>query len=342
MTAGRVWPGRRHVPALILAALAGAVLLAALALGVIRAALDRPLPLSTPRLVVVEQGQSLGAVARAGSRAGWLPPHWQVRAAARMTGVSRDMHVGEYRLAPGLTLRAFLQKLARGDVYLRAVSLPEGLTSRAVSARLKAAEALIHDLDAPPAEGTLLPETYAYTRGDRASALVARMQAAQATLLDRLWPARQAGLPLDSRREAVILASIVERETAVPEERAKVAAVFINRLNRGMRLQSDPTVRYGLSDGAGLDRPLSRADLRRTTPYNTYRVNGLPPTPIANPGRAALHAVLHPADVPYLYFVADGSGGHAFATTLRDHNRNVARWRAIENARDGQREGGKP
>jgi UPF0755 protein len=182
----------------------------------------------------------------------------------------------------------------------------------------------------------VLPETYAYQWGDSRTALLRRAEAAMATLLAELWAHRAPNLPLDSPGEAVTLASIVERETGLAEERPRVAAVFINRLRRGMRLQSDPTVAYAATGGAvALDRALSRADLDRDHPYNTYRNPGLPPGPIAAPGREALRAVLNPPATEELYFVADGSGGHAFARTLEEHNRNVARWRDLEHQRGG-------
>jgi UPF0755 protein len=178
-------------------------------------------------------------------------------------------------------------------------------------------------------DGDILPETYRYEWGDTRNGLVARMRQARDTLLSELWAKRQPNLPLKTPEEAMVLASIVEKETGLATERPKVAAVFINRLRRGMRLQSDPTVSYGLAPG-GLSRSLTRADLEQPTPFNTYVIDGLPPAPICNPGRASLTATLNPADTSDLYFVADGSGGHAFAATLDDHNRNVAHWRQLQ------------
>ncbi len=222
----------------------------------------------------------------------------------------------------------------------RNFTIPEGLTAPQVVALLAAAEGL--DGEPPPldkiGEGTLLPETYQYVRGDRRVDIVGRMRKAMAETLDELWRKRSADAsPLATPRDAVILASIVERETALSEERPRIAAVFLNRLRRGMRLQSDPTVVYGLSNGTGtIGRPLTRADLAVDHPYNTYIHGGLPPGPIANPGRDSLAAVLQPAKSKDLYFVADGTGGHAFARTLDEHNRNVARWRRIQRQQRNQ------
>ncbi|HSR71798.1 MAG TPA: endolytic transglycosylase MltG, partial [Kiloniellales bacterium] len=206
-------------------------------------------------------------------------------------------------------------------------------TSQEAVTLIEQAEYLDGEIETVPPEGSLLPETYHYSRGDRREAVLERMRAALTDALAELWPRRVEGLPLSSPREAVILASIVEKETGLAEERPMIASVFYNRLRGGMRLQSDPTVVYGLAGGSGaLGRPLTRADLQTPTPFNTYLIDGLPPEPISNPGRAAIEAVLQPAETEYLYFVADGNGGHRFAETLAEHNRNVAEWRR---AREG-------
>jgi UPF0755 protein len=200
--------------------------------------------------------------------------------------------------------------------------------------QLQNTEWLSGDLEVPE-EGVLLPETYRADRGDTRQSVVDRMRSDQQALLDRLWAARQPGLPLSSPREAVILASIVEKETGQTDERKRVAGVFINRLRMGMRLQSDPTVIYAISRGEPLGRGLRASELLSRSPWNTYAYSGLPPTPIANPGKASLEAVLDPIQTQDLYFVADGTGGHVFARTLAEHNANVARWREVERARAG-------
>ena len=203
-------------------------------------------------------------------------------------------------------------------------------------AGLKAADFLTGAEElAVPAEGTLAPDTYDVERGADAGALIDRMQDAQDALIADAWANRAPGLPLDDPAEMLTLASIIEKETGVAEERELVSAVFVNRLNQGMRLQTDPTVIYGVTGGQGaLGRGLRRSELDEATPYNTYRIDGLPPGPIANPSAQAIRAAVNPADSDFVFFVADGTGGHAFAVTLAEHNENVAAWRAIEAARE--------
>jgi len=211
------------------------------------------------------------------------------------------------------------------------VTLAEGVTSWQVVEELGAADFLDGEVGEMPAEGSLAPDSYEVSAGTQRAALIGQMQARQTALLDALWARRARDLPIQTKEEALILASIVEKETGVPEERRRVASVFTNRLEQGIRLQTDPTVIYGLTKGqASLGRGLRQSELRSDTPWNTYVVDGLPPTPIANPGRAAIAAVLNPEKTDFLYFVADGSGGHVFSKTLAEHNRNVARWRKIE------------
>lgn len=211
------------------------------------------------------------------------------------------------------------------------VTLAEGVTSWQVVESLKHAEFLAGTVAEVPPEGTLSPDSYEVKRGEDRAALLAEMTERQSAVLDELWRERKDGLPYKTPQEAMVMASIIEKETGVPEERGKVASVFVNRLEQGIRLQTDPAVIYGITKGQGaLGRGLRQSELKRETPYNTYVIDGLPPTPICNPGRDSIAAALSPEDTPFLYFVADGSGGHAFAATLAEHNQNVAKWRAIE------------
>ncbi len=216
------------------------------------------------------------------------------------------------------------------DVRFR-VAVAEGVTSWQVVNALEGMEIMDGTVTETPPEGSLAPDSYEVRKGDDRGALLARMEAAQETLLAAAWEARAEDLPIDSPEELLILASIIEKETGLSEERRQVSSVFVNRINQGMRLQTDPTVIYGITNGEGvLGRGLRRSELRAETAYNTYVIPGLPPTPIANPGRASLMAAAQPDETPYIFFVADGTGGHAFATTLDEHNRNVAAWRQIE------------
>ncbi len=224
----------------------------------------------------------------------------------------------------------YLARAEEPDTRFR-VTVVEGTTVWQVVDSLGWAGFLTGEIDELPPEGMLAPDSYEVRRGADRAELVAEMQARQERILADLWAAREDGLPVETPQDALILASIIEKETSVPEERGKVASVFVNRLRVPMRLQTDPTVIYGLTQGRGvLGRGLRQSELRGATPWNTYVIDGLPPTPIANPGRASIAAALAPDDTPYIYFVADGTGGHAFATNLADHNRNVAVWRQIE------------
>ena len=224
----------------------------------------------------------------------------------------------------------YLRLREQADTRFR-VAVAEGATSWQIVEALKAAEFLAGSVDEVPPEGMLAPDSYEVRLGDDRAAVIARMRGAQDARLAEAWANRADGLPYGSPEEALIMASIVEKETAIAEERRTVASVFVNRMRRGMRLQTDPTVIYGINRGQGtLGRGLRQSELRSETPYNTYVIDGLPPTPIANPGLASIEAALNPADTDFIFFVADGTGGHAFAVTLEEHNRNVARWREIE------------
>lgn len=253
---------------------------------------------------------------------------------------NRYVEVVKFDPAVAAAPAEYLDVAEADDIRWR-VTLAEGVTSWQVVDALKRAEFLTGELGEVPPEGSLAPDSYEVARGADRAELLAEMAARQVAVLDELWAQRAEGLPYDTPEEAMIMASIVEKETSVPEERKRVAAVFVNRLEQGMRLQTDPTVIYGVTKGEGvLGRGLRQSELRRETPWNTYVIDGLPPTPIANPGRLSIEAALNPEDSDFLYFVADGTGGHAFARTLAEHNENVARWREIERQRGEEGQGG--
>ena len=236
----------------------------------------------------------------------------------------------DFDLKTGEFPEVFVQKREQADTRFR-IAVAEGVTSWRVVDALKSIEVLSGEVEGHPAEGMLAPDSYEVARGSDRAVLLAEMQARQERRIAETWAARREGLPFDTPEEMLVLASIIEKETGVPDERGQVASVFINRLEQGMRLQTDPTVIYGITKGEGvLGRGLRQSELRRVTPWNTYVIEGLPPTPIANPGLASLQAAVAPEDTDYVFFVADGSGGHAFAETLEQHNRNVTKWRQIE------------
>ncbi|WP_372623290.1 endolytic transglycosylase MltG [Falsiroseomonas sp.] len=321
----------RRLPALLLLLL---LILAGLGAGAFwyaRETYAAPGPLAEPAQMVVPRGGTT-AIAEALAARGVIADPRAFVAAAWLTRGEGPIRAAEFAFPAGASLREVLEVLRRARPVQRRITIPEGLTVGQITAILERAEGLTGEVPAFE-EGALLPETYAYQWGDPRAAIIRRAGQAMEAALAELWAARQPELPLASPREALILASIVERETGQAEERGLVAGVFINRLRRGMMLQSDPTVAYAAADGGVLDRPLTRADLDREHPFNTYRVRGLPPAPIASPGREALQAVTQPEATEFIYFVADGTGGHAFARTLDEHNRNVARWRRIERER---------
>ncbi len=298
------------------------------------AAFTRPGPSTAATVTVIPRGGGLEEIARALEAAGVVERAAVFAAGARLSGRGGELKAGEYRFPARISPRGAMELLVSGKTVARRLTIAEGLTVAAVLDRLAAAEGMAGEAAEIPAEGSLLPETYHFSHGDRRDALLRRMREAMRAFLAGAWAARAPGLPFDTPEAALVLASIVERETSREDERALVAGVFVNRLRRGMRLQSDPTVAYGIAP-EGLGRPLSRADLVRPTPWNTYVHNGLPPTPICNPGKASIRAALNPARTDFLYFVADGTGGHAFARTLAEHNRNVARWRRVRRERGG-------
>jgi UPF0755 protein len=260
-----------------------------------------------------------------------LPAPWSVALPLMASGNHHRLKAGEYVFAPGMTAAQVIDKLAKGQVVVHSVTIPEGFSSAQVRARLMAEPLLTGDLPPVLGEGSLFPDTWLFQRGDTRASVVGRMQARMQRELAAAWAGRDADLPLVSPQEALILASIVEEETGIAAERGLVASVYLNRLELPMRLQSDPTVAYGLAP-AGLKRLLTTADLARDTPYNTYTRDGLPPGPITNPGRAALEAVMHPVKTDYLYFVATGGGGHNFSAGIKEHEANVRSYRAAVRA----------
>jgi UPF0755 protein len=293
---------------------------------------SRPGALEEPRSVVIAEGSSAATVAELLQRHGIISNGWVFRAGVRLAGQGHNLKAGEYLIPAHASMQSIMESMVTGKSILYTVTLPEGLTSQQIVARLQADESLVGEVTEVPPEGSLLPDTYKFTRGDTRQNIINRMRRERDRVLTEVWNRRVEGLPVSTPEELVILASIVEKETAISDERSRVAAVFINRMNRKMRLQSDPTVIYGIYGGKGkpADKPILRADLEQQNVYNTYKIDGLPPGPIANPGRASLEAVANPSRTGDLYFVADGTGGHAFAETYEDHRRNVARWRTIE------------
>ncbi len=289
---------------------------------------EAPGPLSAETVVVVPRGAGLAAIADRLAAAGVIADPALFRIGVRLFGDARALQAGEYAFPPAASMQDAAELIASGRTVVHRLTVPEGLTSVEVVALLQAAEPLDGAIEAVPPDGALLPETYHFHRGDSRAAVLQRMDEAMDAALEELWDKRAPNLPLNTPEEALVLASIIEKETGVDAERPLVGGVFVNRLRKGMPLQSDPTVVYGITQGkAPLGRSLTRNDLASPTPYNTYQIGGLPPGPIANPGRAALEAALNPAETEYFYFVAAGDGGHAFAKTLAEHNRNVAKWR---------------
>lgn len=289
-------------------------------------------PLDQPVTVVIPRGTGVQEIAALLEERGVVIHRFLFLAASRL--VARDnLKAGEYRFEDELSAMDVATVLRDGKCLKRQVTVPEGLTSREILALLDGVEGLKREKDAEILEeGSLLPETYSYVLDTSRAELLRRMKNDAQSFLTDAWAKRQEGLPLKTPREAVILASIVEKETGFSaQERARIAGVFVNRLRRGMPLQSDPTAIYALTEGNGpLNRALTRKDLEKQSPYNTYVVTGLPQGPICHPGRAALKATLAPEKHDYIYFVADGSGGHVFARTLDEHNKNVAQWRRLK------------
>lgn len=298
--------------------------------------INKPGAFDKPVEIIIAPGSSVGGIAEQLSHAGAVESPLLFRAAGRYTGQDSKLKAGEYEIPPHASIRDILNLLESGKTVQRKVTLREGLTNHEIKLAL-AEKGDLKQIETPmKPEGSYLPETYSYTREESNADILRRMAEAMDQAFAELWDKRAADLPFTTKAEALTLASIVEKETGQKEERARVAGVFINRLKRGMPLQSDPTVIYALNmgehqnEGQGpLGRRLLKKDLEIDSPYNTYVRTGLPPAPIANPGRASIEAVLNPERHEFLYFVADGTGGHFFAATLEEHNRNVAKWRTI-------------
>lgn len=283
---------------------------------------------------IVERGNGLSTVAQRLEDAGLIDNRWIFQAGALAMKKARALKPGEFKLTRNASMADILTELTDGHPVVYSITFPEGLTSWDIVDRLSKEELLKGDIATIPPEGSLLPETYAYERGDKRQSIIDRMTAAEKKTLAEIWANRDPDLPLKTPEELVTLASIVEKETGISTERPQVASVFVNRLRKNMRLQSDPTTIYGITKGVGvLGRGLKQSELETKTDYNTYQMDGLPAGPIANPGADSLKAAANPAKTDYLYFVAAGaspSEGHLFAATYRDHQKNVAKWRSIE------------
>ena len=309
--------------------LAAAVLISAIFLWQVQRWYVAPGPIPLQNTIIIPKGGHLEDAARALHEAGIVRNAWVMIIGARLHNAK--IKAGEYQFQPEMSMEQVVAQMVEGRTVVHKLTVPEGLTVRRILELVQDAEYLAGNITRHPPEGMLMPDTLHLSRDDLRDDVLARLQRAMAQTLDQMWDKRAAGLPFANKEQALVLASIVERETAIPAERPHVAAVFENRLRLGMRLQSDPTVIYGISEGLGtLPRPLTHDDLTSAHAWNTYVIPGLPPTPIAVPGRGALEAVLHPMNSPDLYFVANGGGGHSFAATLTEHNANVTKWRHLE------------
>lgn len=298
-------------------------------IGKLRFEADGPLP--ETKTVIINRGEGVGEIAARLENAGVITDRLLFRVGVSIRKADTQLKAGEYLFQARASVSDVIDTLVDGKAILHSVTVPEGRTSWDVVEILRNEPLLTGEIAEVPPEGSLLPETYKFTRNTDRNEVLERMRAAHDRLVQEVWNRRASDLPIETPDALVTLASIVEKETGRADERNRVAGVFINRLNRGMRLQSDPTIIYGITNGQGeLGRGIRQSEIEARTPYNTYQIDGLPPTPIANPGRASLEAVANPSRTNDLYFVADGTGGHAFAETLEDHNSNVRRWREIE------------
>jgi UPF0755 protein len=296
---------------------------------------DAPGPLAQDKVVLIPRGTGTSEMAELLSREGVIADPNLFELYAYLNRSKGQLKAGEFQFRAGTSIEQAIHTLIDGKAIQHAFTVPEGLTSEQIAARLRDNELLTGTLNEVPREGTLLPDTYYFERGTSRQQIVNKMQSEAREALVKAWAKRAPDLPIKTAPELVILASIVEKETGKADERPRVASVFLNRLAKRMKLQSDPTIVYGIVGGKGtLGRGILKSEIERATPYNTYVIEGLPPGPISNPGRAALEAVANPLKTRDLFFVADGTGGHVFAESLDQHNRNVARWRQIERARE--------
>jgi len=292
---------------------------------------NAPGPLPEDRVVNIPHGSGMRDIADVLTREGVIDQPWVFMGGVLVLKAREGLKAGEYQFKAHSSLRDVVATIVEGKVVAHQVSIPEGLTSEQIVNRLLADNELTGDIKEIPAEGTLLPDTYNFTRGVTRQQMLERMQQAEQRAVIEIWDHRSPDLPVGTPNQLVTLASLVEKETGKADERTRVAAVFVNRLKQRMRLQSDPTIIYGLVGGKGtLGRPIMKSEIAQPTPYNTYVIDGLPPGPITNPGRAALEAAANPARTRDLYFVADGTGGHAFAENYEQHQKNVARLRLIQ------------
>ena len=288
-----------------------------------------------PVLVTIEKGYGANKTAWTLKRAGVIDDAILFRTMVVALGATGSLKAGRYTIPAHASPLMILQQIIKGKAELRRVTIPEGITLAEALAIIRAAPALTGDITIPLTEGMLLPETYFYSEGKTRDALIIHMRDEATRVLQEAWKSRSPNLPLRHPQEALVLASIVEKETSLDYERRLVAGVFIHRLRKKMKLQSDPTVIYGitLGESSSLNRPIRMSDLKKKTAWNTYVIDSLPPTPICLPGRASIEAVTQPEETDLLYFVADGRGGHIFAPTLEEHERNVKKWRSVEQRR---------
>jgi UPF0755 protein len=341
---GRSWGLFRIVSGIFTLLLLLMAIFGALAL-VLQNWVNAPGPLTASKSVVVPKGAGVHDVAARLEREGvisdrrlFIAGYLMAKVTGRGEGArALQLRAGDYEIPQAASIRKVIDIITEGRTIAHRVTIPEGLTSDQIVERLKADPNLTGEVTEVPPEGSLLPETFIVRRGATRQSILDSMRAESKKLMEKLWAQRQKDLPLKSWDEAVVLASMVEKEAGRNDERERVAAVFLNRLRQNMRLQSDPTILYGLNPGKTVwNRPIMKSEIAQKTSHNTYQIDGLPPTPICNPGRASIEAVLNPASTKDLYFVADGSGGHMFSETLKDHNSNVQKWRALEREKEAK------